>query len=65
VLASVFTVLTERLLTRLPLTLDVSAWYFGSSLTVLLFVLALAIASVSIAVRRSQVARLPAGTAAA
>jgi hypothetical protein len=65
VLASVFTVVTERLLTRLPLTLDVSAWYFGSSLTVLLFVLALAIASVSIAVRRSQVARLPAGTAAA
>ena len=52
-------------ITRLPLTLDVTAWYFGSSLTVLLLVLALAIGSVSIAVRRCQAAHLRTGTAAA
>ena len=54
VLASLFMLIAERLLTRFPLTLDGSAWYFGSSLTILLLVLALAVAGFSIAVRRSD-----------
>ena len=38
-LAGVFMLIAERLLTRLPLTLDLHAWYLGSSLMVVLLVL--------------------------
>ena len=41
-LTSVVMLSSERLLTRLPLTLDPGAWYVSSSLTVLLIVVAMA-----------------------
>jgi hypothetical protein len=41
-LANVVMLVTERLFTRLPLTLDPNAWYVGSSLLVLVVILAAA-----------------------
>jgi hypothetical protein len=41
-LANVVMLVTERLFTRLPLTLDPNAWYVGSSLLVLVVMLAAA-----------------------
>jgi Protein kinase domain len=41
-LAFLTTFLSYNLLTRLPVTLDIGAWYFGTSLTTLLIVAALA-----------------------
>ena len=48
-LASIVTLCSERLLTRLPLTLDPGAWYVGSSLAVLLIVMAIAAYGVIVA----------------
>jgi serine/threonine-protein kinase len=42
-LAAIVMLLTDRLLTQMPVTLDSSAWYFGSSLAVLLAVGTLAV----------------------
>jgi hypothetical protein len=41
-LAAVVTLMCERLLTRLPMTLELDAWYFGSSLIVLLVIVGVA-----------------------
>ena len=60
VLASLFMIITERLLTWFPLTLQGSAWYVESSLTVLLLVLAIALAGFGVAVRRTGDVRLSA-----
>ena len=43
ILAAVVMLIYERLFTRLPITLDLSAWYFESSLAVLSLVFALAV----------------------
>jgi serine/threonine-protein kinase len=60
-LAGVVTVMCERLLTRLPITLDPGAWYFGSSMAVVLLVLAAAVCGFTLAQARRPA---PSGRAA-
>jgi hypothetical protein len=46
--------LCSRLLTRLPLTLDAGAWYFGTSMLTLLSIAGLATFAVAGALKRPQ-----------
>jgi Protein kinase domain len=60
-LAGVVAVVCERLLTRLPITLEPAAWYFGSSMAVVLLVLAAGIWGFTLAQARRPA---PSGRAA-
>jgi len=50
-LAGVSMLMTDRLLTYMPLTLDFSIWYAGSSIVIMLFVVALAIWACTMTIR--------------